>query len=564
MDLIVSGANAVYLNDGGGRFQPHATPSAVTLPPHGLPYRRRLVAGDLNGDALPDLLGEGPNGSLTRWINQGGGVFQVAPGQVPALVVGSLAKGDLDGDGDLDAICSVVGTLVVGSSTLFHPIVALMNDGLGTLTVGSVVAPYGSPIPEVGLADLVQDGDLDFVGCSTATAPVQVWALNVGNGSFGNLVVLGLGNWPNAGIATGDVTGDGRPDLVFDSVSTPLGALGTQVLATGPGATVTPLLLSGATPGPAYSLLLDLDADGRAELLRFLRNGCEIFSFINGVLQPWASRVPMYVDQGGGSLQPSSAVPPPIAANVDGDQDTDLIVPTSQGSQILAVGASGALLALSNPILAPSWFRFVETVDLDGDGALDLVAADTQGLLTWSPPGALVNDGSGHFTWVESVSCPQCVMPAYVWKYFDADGDGDADLYLVNGAGAHQIAINSNGTFTPVGAPVAGAPVGSQVVPLDVDADGDLDLVVGVDYAAGIPPSASLLRNLGGGAFCAGRDPSHVRGVARSRRLRWQWGDRHPLVDRWVDESDAQCRHGNLRPRAAATGAAVCGHGCRR
>jgi len=151
--------------------------------------------------------------------------------------------------------------------------------------------------------------------------------------------------------------------------------------------------------------------------------------------------------------------------------------------------------------------------DVDGNGLEDLFigGASGQTAMLFSQ----LNNGS--FTPVEIPPLINDHLSEDVDAvFFDADGDGDSDLYIVHGGnqaieGDHLLAdlllindgkgefIESNkGSLPPI------ASNGSCVRPADYDGDGDLDLFLGsrsIPGAYGLSPDQFLLENDGTGFF---------------------------------------------------------------
>ena len=150
--------------------------------------------------------------------------------------------------------------------------------------------------------------------------------------------------------------------------------------------------------------------------------------------------------------------------------------------------------------------------DVTGDGLDDIFVGGAK----WQPGTLLVQQRDGSFRrstqpGIAADSLAEDVDAAF----FDADGDGDLDLYVV-GAGNEfsgqedalrgRLYLNDGqGTFRrATNALPALFDNGSCVVPGDFDGDGDIDLFLGSRVVAGkygVTPRSHLLRNEGNGQF---------------------------------------------------------------
>jgi len=151
--------------------------------------------------------------------------------------------------------------------------------------------------------------------------------------------------------------------------------------------------------------------------------------------------------------------------------------------------------------------------DVNGDGLDDIFvggATDQVSQLFIQLPGgsfsALAQPALLHDRYTEDVDA----------AFFDADGDGDQDLYLVRGGSeeftgspilADRLLLNNGkGQFerSPSGSIPLYMQNGSCVRPADFDGDGDMDLFLGtrsIPGAYGISPEQFLLENNGSGHF---------------------------------------------------------------
>ncbi len=146
-----------------------------------------LDIGDIDGDDIDDLILVEFGGLNSIWKGYGNFSFEdtgLRPGN--SSFSGSVRLGDLNGNGDLDAvIANTIGALLTG-----EPNEVLINvDGLGTMVLlpadplavpnGGALGKWFSTRPALG--DLDGDGQLDLFESNTLSQPNRVYT-NVGNG----------------------------------------------------------------------------------------------------------------------------------------------------------------------------------------------------------------------------------------------------------------------------------------------------------------------------------------------------------------------------------------------
>jgi FG-GAP-like repeat len=182
-----------------------------------------LVDVDADGD-LDLFVAEGTDSPAPRpnrlLLNDGGGVFtDVSATHLPPRVDNSTKAdfGDVDGDGDLDAIVANLG-----------PEQLLINDGSGRFLEGAGRLPPPQPFlqditADARLSDVDSDGDLDillsnenpFNPSPTGGGQNRLW-INSGAGTFVDQTAtrLPVDSDQTGAMLPGDIDGDGDLDVV--------------------------------------------------------------------------------------------------------------------------------------------------------------------------------------------------------------------------------------------------------------------------------------------------------------------------------------------------------------
>jgi hypothetical protein len=201
-----AGGVSVLLGKGDGTFQ-----SPVT---YGVPKGAgEVVVADVNGDGHPDLVvATGCQGGCGAAVNvllgNGDGTFQAPIGSGTGGA-GSLAVGDLNGDGRLDV--AVVGTEVS----------VMQGNGDGTFQAPTVYPTGGDGATWVAMADLNGDGHLDLVVANTCESGTSCQygsagvLLGNGDGTFKAPVSYLSDGGEARSVAVQDVNGDGKPDVIL-------------------------------------------------------------------------------------------------------------------------------------------------------------------------------------------------------------------------------------------------------------------------------------------------------------------------------------------------------------
>jgi hypothetical protein len=214
VDLVVDswGTNQLELLRGerNGTFQ--APGAMIDVGRH--PYQRQR-ASDVNGDSRADLLTTNLDGHDMTVLLGGPTGLKAAPGSPFAAgdAPFGLALGDFDGDGDRDA--AVVNSPSSTSDQNGRDgLTILLGDGTGRFTkTASSPLPTGARPNRIATGDLTGDGRDDIVVSRPDSDVVIVFSIG-SNGGVEKRIEMPVAGGPK-GIAIGDLDGDGRKDIAI-------------------------------------------------------------------------------------------------------------------------------------------------------------------------------------------------------------------------------------------------------------------------------------------------------------------------------------------------------------
>ena len=381
-----------------------------------------ITSTDLDNDGDLDLIGATSNGQINWYANDGDGGYSVANSlfNTAGYNFTSIATGDLDGDGDLDVVvtndtpdASEDGILIFENQ--------FVDSGTTTFTMTSMETTSFDAY-DVAIADIDGNTRLDIVA-SFGSGEVVLYEQNTAD-VFTRSVA---GNVTSVrGIDVGDLDGDGDLDIAAAGGSSGVYWLENNAAA---DPTFTVAAASAILPLSVTDVAI-ANLDGDADLDIVFVNGT--ISIALGWMENDGGTNPIFTNNTIAALGVFNTFGNLAVGDFDGSNGVDLALSETSGDAIRVFTNDGsATFTEHTQSFTPNSVEWVEAADIDGDGDLDFITAQSGD----STFGAIYNRGSGLYSTVHANE--DTALTGLQVQIDDVDANGadlEVTLTVVNGS----------------------------------------------------------------------------------------------------------------------------------
>lgn len=309
--------------------------------------------GDVNGDDIPDVLTSNlESDNVSIFLGKGNGTFEAAT-RIPAGdAPNDVNIGDFNEDGFNDL---VVGNFEGDSVSVF------LADGNGGFLVPQTFTGIGAPT-EIQVADFNKDRNQDIVVTTQSIGNTIITLLGDGNGGFSRVTTEATGALVTA---VEDFNGDSILDVATTQFINGFTSFVSIYLGNGTGGFSTPAQFS--TGGNSEDVQVgDFNNDGRIDLVTSNKDSDNISILLGNGNGTFDSPTLLDVSDGPGAV---------AVADVNKDGFDDIVVGHNNSNNLLVFLGKGKA-QFASPIDLPtggSNSRGLNLADIDGDNDLDIV-----------------------------------------------------------------------------------------------------------------------------------------------------------------------------------------------